>query len=181
MTIFDDCFINDDDLLEYTPKDWRYAIPQTIAEAKSLIKKTTITNESIQAKKQWIFENQLSVIEGIAEDNAEKNRDEISCCGYGVDGDYYYKICTYGYDSSIDCEIGRDEYEDFINGIDLLPETASDIITFYSIYSIYSIIEHIADSAFSTRYLYEEQSEYQDYLNNDKPILLKLKSLYYPH
>jgi hypothetical protein len=43
ITIFDDCFINDDYLLEYTPKDWRYFIPQTINEAKKILNKTIKT------------------------------------------------------------------------------------------------------------------------------------------
>lgn len=171
--IFDDFLINDD-LLAYTPKDWRYAIPQTIEEAKKLIVKT-IVKESVQDKKQWIYDNQISVIVGIAEDNAQHNQNKIRRAGYEYDDLYgrHYRIeCDpEAFTGSMAIPIEEYEYDEAINGLDLLPETAHDVVLGYS---IYSIIERIADGAFSRRYLYEEQQEYQNYINNDKPIISEI-------
>jgi hypothetical protein len=59
LLLFDDCFINDDTLLDYVAQDWRYLIPETIYEAKKLLKKT-VTADNIALKKQWVFEKELS-------------------------------------------------------------------------------------------------------------------------
>jgi hypothetical protein len=167
MTIFDDCFINDDYLLEYTPKDWRYFIPQTINEANKLLNKT-ITKENIALKKQWIFENQVDIIEGIAEDNRQKNNDDIYSLGYIVEDGNYFRIYHDQNAGNIAMPVEEDEYLSAIGCLDLLPDNADDVILQYS---VFSIIEHIANSAFISRELYYSHIEYQDYIINDKPII----------
>jgi hypothetical protein len=148
LLLFDDCFINDDTLLDYVAQDWRYLIPETIYEAKKLLKKT-VTADNIVLKKQWVFEKELSVVEHIADKNIEENNDAISCSGYGHEGSLYYKICQYGYDNSIEVEISESEYESAIESLDLLPDNARDVAISYE---PYKLIAELANEAFYERH-----------------------------
>ncbi len=165
ITIFDDCFINDN-LLEYTPKDWRYAIPQTISEVKKLAIKT-ITNENISIKKRWIFKVQSCVINEISDKNSEKNNEEIYSLGYEVKDGHYFRIYHDQYAGNIEMPVEEDEYFSSIASLNLLPETPNDVLLEYS---IFSIVEFIA-------YRITNRHSYLDCygLNNDNPIISEIE------